>query len=631
MGNIKFDIAALCIVVLNVFLLFSRKRLHTEQCCYFAALLFASLIATSFDIATVLVNGNASAYPRWHLYALNTVFYAAENTIPVLYTLYLLSLSSMLFKLKRLATVLLYLPWIFGLLLIFTNFRTDILFAFDHAGLYIRGPALPILYGIVLVYTIVSIASLFLSRKSASRETLFALWLFIPFTLVPVLIQFYVPEQLVQNLGISLSELFILLTVQDFKRVIDPASGFLNRGGFESMFALKLRWNSVFSVFLISLEGEGSIDAERRFLDSLARNAGKRSSVAQTGAGKFALVVEGTERASAIRRELEAHVIDFFRGTGNRRGLSVRACEIAVPSDTVDFGQVCQAQYRLSALPAYKEGRILSLRDLNLADMARTQRVERAIRSALETDGFELYFQPIVSARTEFVESAEALLRLNDPELGWIPPDEFIPIAESSGSIHRIGNFVIERSCRFLRALRDSGRSLAYIEINLSAAQCLQYNLTDRLIGALRRYGLVASDLCLEITETAAVNSPNTLSRTMSLISGAGFPVAIDDFGTGYSNIVNLMGIHFSVVKLDRSLIEGMERTEKGRIGTLNLIRMFSLMGITLVAEGVERKEQLDAVREAGVDLIQGYYFSKPLPEDAFYAFLDARRVHADI
>jgi EAL domain-containing protein (putative c-di-GMP-specific phosphodiesterase class I) len=365
------------------------------------------------------------------------------------------------------------------------------------------------------------------------------------------------------------------------------------------------------------------MESEREFFTSMIEKNRAGLFVAHTGTGRYAVVAEREPRIRAVRETLDARLGMQADGTGARRWPRFRACELAVPGDSADLHRVFQVQYSLTGIPPYVNRRVLSIGDLPLADRERALKVERAIRSALEAASFEVYYQPIVSARTGRVVSAEALLRLRDVELGWIAPDEFIVIAENNGSIHRVGEFVLERACEFLSGLRASGRRLDYIEVNMSVAQCIQANLADHLRAKVRRYGLEPSDLCLEITETAASHSPAMMGRTVQQVADAGFPIAIDDFGTGYSNLVNLIGMPFGIVKLDRSLVLQMDKPEGGAVGVRSIVTMFSAMGVSLVAEGVETDDQLSALREAGVDYIQGYYYSRPLPAGSFIEYLD--------
>ena len=175
--------------------------------------------------------------------------------------------------------------------------------------------------------------------------------------------------------------------------------------------------------------------------------------------------------------------------------------------------------------------------------------------------------------------------------------------------------------------LRKQGYKLSYIDVNLSSLQCLQKNIADRMLTAIQRYGLDPADIRFEITETAAAQSPFLMKNNLASLSEAGFILAIDDFGTGHSNLYMLMGIPFSVVKLDRSLLLAMNESIQGRIGMESISGMFKKMGIPLVAEGVETAAELEEMRKLKIDLIQGYYFSKPLSKADFLNYAKERTV----
>jgi EAL domain-containing protein (putative c-di-GMP-specific phosphodiesterase class I)/GGDEF domain-containing protein len=449
-------------------------------------------------------------------------------------------------------------------------------------------------------------------------------------------LQYFIPDLLIQNFGVALSELFILLTIQDFDQYLDRASDLFNRSGLFAQLDILERRRLPRTVFLITLDTfdfmrqaaspEVPATLDQTIATRLLGTPRSGHFGAWLGTGQFALVV-ADQGPTEIRTEAEALVRQIGEPwTVEGNGLSARLCEIRFPEDTEDPHSIIKAQHRLSQ-PWWEFPRnvIIPFRDLSLLDSGRELLVAEAIERALDQERLEVHYQPIVSARTGKVVSAEALVRLHDEELGWIPPDEFIPIAERKASIHRIGDSVANQACAFLAGLRAQGLGLEYLEINLSAVECIQVRLTERLVATAQRHGLKPGDLALEITETAANLSPTTMRANMESLANAGFPVAIDDFGTGYSNIVALTEIPFQIVKFDRSLLQAMQKDSRRRLGIGSMATMFRRLGVGLVAEGVETEEDLALIRGIGIDLIQGYYFSKPLPSQGFIDFLRAR------
>lgn len=265
---------------------------------------------------------------------------------------------------------------------------------------------------------------------------------------------------------------------------------------------------------------------------------------------------------------------------------------------------------------------IVDIRDIDFERMKRKILVEKIIRRAIEEDNFQIYYQPIYSMEKDRITSAEALLRLIDPDEGFIPPDEFIPIAEKNGTIIQIGEIVFEKIFRFMKEQDVSRLGIEYIEINLSVVQCMQRNLADSVLTLMKRCGIEQHMVNLEITETAAIDSPKVFLKNIQTLSDAGITFSMDDFGTGYSNISSIMTLPWHIIKLDKSLIDMASAQQKGKEVLFGIAAMVKKMGLKMVAEGIEEQEQLELMRTIGVDYIQGYYFSKPLPEEQFTAYL---------
>ncbi|HZK20440.1 MAG TPA: GGDEF domain-containing phosphodiesterase [Treponemataceae bacterium] len=637
MGTINYDIAAIFILTINLFLFFSRRRLFSRDTRIFGWLLFVTLGTVLTDIITVVFYEESVFFPLWFLYTINTLYYVLQNSITPLFALFILSLNNHFSLIKRSRQFLFLFPWLCGVLLIFSTPYTKIVFSFNKAHRYSRGFGVSILYYIVILYTSIIIYRLYKDRESFSPKTLFSIGMFMPLFLVPAAIQFFFPKVLVQNLGLALSQLVILITVQDFGNYTDKTSGFYNRSGFVAQFEILMRKRKKSVVFLVSLRFVDFLrqslgykafeELQKQIVNKIAGNTKRNRFVAILGEGRYVLVL--SEHLN-IERERD-FLIDAFRTSWNvvDRKITVSAnfCEINIPEDTETIQNIFQADYKLSNTKwKNRKYTILSLKDLSLDDTKRKHYISQSIKNALNSNGFEVYYQPIISLSTGKVVSAEGLLRLYDSDLDWISPYEFIDIAEQNGTIHRLGEFVFNTACAFLAELRAAGYDFSYFEINLSMAQCLQANLSQRLLTIVRRHNLEPKNICLEITETAANLSPAITKKNLENLASQGFLLAMDDFGTGYSNIEHFMDLPFKMVKLDRSLIVGMENSRKGLVGLEMIVDMFKNMNTEIIAEGIETKSQIELVRNLRVDLIQGYYFARPMPADTFKKFLSERK-----
>ena len=260
-------------------------------------------------------------------------------------------------------------------------------------------------------------------------------------------------------------------------------------------------------------------------------------------------------------------------------------------------------------------------RDMSVAFNER-QRLALALRTALELNQFELYFQPIIDARYNRVVAMEALLRWRHPEDGMIPPNRFIPVAEETHLIVPIGSWVIEEAIRCLSGWRMAGIPEVRVAINLSAQQLQQPDLHLLISSTLSRHDLRGQDIELEITESVMMQDPDKNILQLSRSRELGVMVSMDDFGTGYSSLSYLKLLPVDTIKIDRSLVADIESDTNDAIICATAINMALGLGLKTVAEGVETPEQTDFLKRLGCDLLQGYYFARPMPASQVLDYL---------
>ena len=261
------------------------------------------------------------------------------------------------------------------------------------------------------------------------------------------------------------------------------------------------------------------------------------------------------------------------------------------------------------------------------AELQSRTALEADLRRGLERGEFVVHYQPIVEVSSTRVVGAEALVRWQHPERGLVRPDVFIPLCESTGLIRPLGLQVFSAAARCQAAWARQGHALR-VSVNLSAQQLRQPDLLPSLVEALRTTGADPRCLQLEITESMLLGRDEALRQLLRDIEAIGLGLALDDFGTGYSNLGYLQSFPIQCLKIDRSFIQTIG--ERRPLAEL-IVAMCRLMGLAVVAEGVETAEQFAWVRERGIELCQGYLFSKPLPEDEFDALLRRAGTHAPL
>ena len=262
----------------------------------------------------------------------------------------------------------------------------------------------------------------------------------------------------------------------------------------------------------------------------------------------------------------------------------------------------------------------------SLRQVAKYRETLREITDALEANRIDVYLQPIYSIAEKRFVSAEALVRMRDSAGRLVMPNDFIPAAERSGLIERIGDRVFEKVCALIRDHDIKAMGIEYIEVNLSVVQCENDALAERYADMIRSYGIDPAAINLEITESGQMRKRNVLLTNMTRLKDFGCSFSLDDFGTGESNLNYIVAMPIEIVKLDRTMVLSYFNNERSRVMMEYVASMIKSMGMRIVAEGVEEAYQLEALIKLGVDYIQGYYFSRPIPTEQFLTFIRERQ-----
>lgn len=248
--------------------------------------------------------------------------------------------------------------------------------------------------------------------------------------------------------------------------------------------------------------------------------------------------------------------------------------------------------------------------------------MEKNMRDAA-TDGcqeFEVYFQPIIDIQKKGMPctGAEALIRWNSTELGFIPPSEFIPLAEYLGLINPIGNYVLREACKYCKNWNDNGYPDYRVNVNLSVIQLLQTDIVEIVEKTVKESGINPHNLTLEVTESLAINDMERMKEILGSIKKLGVRIALDDFGTGYSSLNHIREIPFDVIKVDQSFIRDLEKDTYAKSFIKMVADLADAIGVNLCVEGVETRGQYEILSQMRVGLIQGFYFDRPMPRVEF-------------
>ncbi len=257
----------------------------------------------------------------------------------------------------------------------------------------------------------------------------------------------------------------------------------------------------------------------------------------------------------------------------------------------------------------------------------REDQVLRAIKTALKERTFQVFYQPIYSVEKQRYTAAEALVRMSNTKLGFISPEEFIPIAERNGMILEIGEFVFRTVCEFMVQERIWEKGIENIHVNLSVVQCMQERLAQNFLEIMKEYDLPCNRIHLEVTETVAVVSSKCLNVNMHRLIENGVQFALDDYGTGFSNATSLVDYPYDIIKIDKGVVWAAMENDNAMKVLSHSVDMIKSLNKNIVAEGVETLEQANQLKHMGCDYFQGYYYSKPVSGTDFVSLLGKKGV----
>jgi diguanylate cyclase (GGDEF)-like protein len=360
--------------------------------------------------------------------------------------------------------------------------------------------------------------------------------------------------------------------------------------------------------------------------DRLQASARPADLVARLGGDEFAVVQAGTEQpigATALATRLIAEIGKPFELDGHQVVVDASVGISIAPNDGTDPDKLLKSA-DMALYRAKKDGRD-SYRffepDMD-ARMQLRRKMELDLRRALTLGEFEVYYQPLITLKTQKISGFEALLRWHHPERGMVPPMEFIPVAEEIGLIGQIGAWVLKRACLEAATWPDD----IHIAVNLSPAQFKHRAVVLDVVAALGASGLPAHRLEVEITETVLLQDTESTVRILDELRNLGVRISMDDFGTGYSSLAYLQKFSFDKIKIDRSFVKNISERPQS-IAIIRAVTALSIsLGMKTTAEGVETEEELQTLKDEGCTEVQGYLFSKPVPAAQAAQLLQSRK-----
>ncbi len=610
MWNYSFGIPTSFIYLLFLIFFITGSALPVKRNRNFLMLVLFQGLTTVLDIWASYVDNNYLNYSRNYLLVINLLYFVIFAARAYAYANYLLSILEQTELILRVSFFNKIFLAIFEMVIISSLF-TNWIFYIDGNG-YHSGSYYNIIYFIFFFYILEMYIIVAKFRNVFSKREFLSGLLFITILLIGLFLRYNFPQILIMNTFCLGAILVIFLTFQDIHLYEDQRVGLFNNRAFHQYVVEHLHSGKLFLYGYVVI----NYDELRRMF------------------GGAQMDHELKDITRQLRTEYPSEVLFYLRN-GRFMVASGRAFEfkeiknkmlslgtIEFPSDLhIDNGQqlieVARDVFSKFAGDVTKKHVIVDHE--HLVEINHNIKIQQALNHAIKNDGIQVYLQPIYSVEKKAITGAEALARIDDPEIGMVQPYDFIPVAEKNGLIVKVGEAVFRKTCSFIKENNDP--RLQWVNVNLSPIQCVAEEPIASLLDISDEYGVSGEKLKLEITEDAMVDD-NELRKMMIKMSDHGFCFELDDFGVGFSNVLRLNNFPFSAVKIDRELV-WQYHDNPGNSVLPHLIEDIRSSGMDVVAEGVESKSMGKEMIELGCNFLQGFYFSRPVPLKRFTKVFD--------
>lgn len=631
----SFDLCALILSLVVLINYVVSKKITGRKTQLFLTMSVCTVVSSALDFCAVIAL-SVTGCPVWLGNLLVTVDYLGYNIVGVLFVVYAVSVIYDNAKIPRWCYLV--ANSLFVLTLGGVAFAAGCLFRYGYRAVPVNLKLAYelIIYGAQFIALAFSLSIAIVQRGKLSKVRRLNICFFSILNMVAVVLQFIgrriTFSMQISNFALAVAIMLIYLTLQRPEDELDAASGAFNARSFNRRGNMRIDSGKPFWIFAteinnmtvvnstFGLNGGNQVIKEvaERFMAQLEKN----QHLYRLSGVRFAVMFDTEEDYEAFAQRCKGIFDKPVSVNETELQVTALACVISVPEVTNKLSEVEDLiRYYRNSVNVSEE---IITADKDAIDKARRRElVDYAIQNAINNRTFEVYYQPIYCVKDKTFSGCEALIRLKDETLGFISPDEFIPIAEQNGKIIEVGRFVIEEVCNFIRSERLQERGISFVDVNLSVIQCMHPEIINDIEETLNKYQVPRSMVNLEITETASAGSYAMLQTKLNELHSNGFTISLDDFGTGFASVEYLIKFPFDVVKLDKSLVWAYMSTKKYEPILQHYMPMLHSLGTRIVAEGVETLDMANALIELGCDFLQGYYYSRPIPKDKFLEFIE--------
>lgn len=629
---VEYEYAAMGLLAVLFTLYCARKKYPGMSNQVYLGMIVCTFMSCVMHVFAIKTLPYADSLPLAVNYVIHISYLIFYDIEAVLYMMYVIALTKRN-KMSKANTIFTFSVIVAEVILLVTTPFTKLIIYFDEKMMYCHGPlflAYPVVAGLLMVYSTVMFVNY---RRKLSVMQVIAVATFAVFMIGAALLQLFIPDQVVGNFAVSLSLVMFLIILQNPDDFTDKAADCYNYDAFYLSVEERINKTRPFTVAAIRFDGLNYINglfrvgergAAAKSIAAMLQAEFHTQEIYHLGNCEFALFTN--DRQGLTEDHLTTHIKELFGGTvsvcGIEASLTPKICLVRYPDFAASAEDVRDSiEYTLRSTKK-AEGSVFVATTESITAKKREMRILSTIKNSIVNRSFEMYYQPIYASAEHGFVCSEALIRMRDEELGFVSPEEFIPLAESNGMIIEIGEIAFRKVCEFMKSGRAQALGVEYIEVNLSALQCVQDQLADRLMEIMEEYGIDPEQINFEITETAGLANYDVLLRNMKSLISHGVTFSMDDYGTGFSTANYLITLPTDIVKIDKSILWPAMENQEAFVILRHTVEMLRSLSKKIVVEGVENAEMAKLLIDMGCDYLQGYYYSKPVPAEDYVAFL---------
>ena len=583
----------------------------------------STFIASFLNLISVYNISNYQNLSLGYCTFITSLYFFFLLICPFIMTSYVCTLAIQSSKKKKILNAILGSLQTAFLIIVIINAKTGWIFHFDPDLGYVRGPAKNITYIFSTFYGFVIVLAVLIQRHKLARRIFWVFVLYPFISLAFVVIQYFYPKVVLTGVASFTSILFAYLTIQSYIMEVNVKTGLMTEARLRKRLSAKHKRGVLYEMTIDNINMiQSSLDVaelNQMYLDlgTIFMNYFPRNSFI-ISINRLVAIGKTIDEVETKSRLLMDDIKKLCTDINSVIPIPIESYSAAIEfsKDENDYDTLMDLMNNMLTKAKASQLKKLQICDESVfVDRERKRYIYRILRRELnlESEQFQVWFQPIYSLQSKKFEYMEALSRLKDTELGDIPPQEFVQVAENRGLIEMLGFVAFEKVCKFISENRSTVNA---VSINFSVYQMMNPKVVENVLSTIDRFSLSPSNIIMEITESIFIDNYELVMKHMLELAKAGVKFYLDDFGTGYSNLTNVISLPFSTIKMDRSLVLAMEGGQKGVSLFFDLVSTFKGVGFKILVEGVETNNQNYLVERAGVDYIQGFLYSRPLPPE---------------